>query len=217
MKDERFCLVIVDVQKDFYRPDGALSVKGAETMPSRILNFVQKNKAIIEDVIYTLDWHTSDNESFKVNGGPWPIHCVERTTGAEPSFELCYGMEREKIWPKFYQKGQEIDEYGAFSSFKDGKEFGKDVIYLSGANYPKYDGNFVYTSAKKFIVCGLCGDYCVLETIKNLKKIPGVEVYAALQLIDSIDGGEKLHKYIDEVTNERHFIKCSGDYSLLKL
>ena len=46
-------LVVVDVQKDFYHPEGALYVKGGEVLPERIAKVIPE----FDDVIFTVDWH----------------------------------------------------------------------------------------------------------------------------------------------------------------
>ena len=53
----------------------------------------------------------------------------------------------------------------------------------------------------QIVVCGLAGDYCVLETLKNLEPIKPM-VY--LDGIASLDGGIKLNNYI-ESNNTRLF------------
>lgn len=54
---------------------------------------------------------------------------------------------------------------------------------------------------EQVVVCGLAGDYCVLETLKNLEPIKPM-VY--LDGIASLDGGIKLTDYI-ESNNTRLF------------
>ena len=34
-------------------------------------------------VIATRDWHPADHGSFVARGGPWPVHCVADTPGAQ--------------------------------------------------------------------------------------------------------------------------------------
>lgn len=213
MKDNKFSLVIVDVQKDFYDSSGALYVNGAEKLPPKIYEFIHKNHDVIGEIIYTLDWHNPDNESFKENGGPWPSHCVKGTWGVNPAYPIEFVANKYNIPLRFYKKGQVIDEYGAFPHYYRNNE--ENTMY--GENWPDYKENLITTKYEKFIVCGLCGDYCVLETIKNLKKIPGVEVYAATDLILSIDNGAKFWKWVDENTKQLEYLKVFGDYELLKI
>ena len=50
-------------------------------------------------------------------------------------------------------------------------------------------------------MCGLAGDYCVMETTKNLLEIPEIhgEIMLFLPGIRSIDGGTKLKTWAEEI------------------
>ena len=74
----RKILVVVDVQKDFYHPDGALYVKGGELLPEKISKIMPQ----FDNIIFTLDYHPYNHCSFKDNGGTWPVHCVRGTEGS---------------------------------------------------------------------------------------------------------------------------------------
>jgi nicotinamidase/pyrazinamidase len=50
-------LVIVDLQKDFYDPSGALYVKGGEKTVEEIKKLILTDLQI-NQVILTVDWHT---------------------------------------------------------------------------------------------------------------------------------------------------------------
>lgn len=58
-------LIIVDVQYDFYHPDGALYVKGGEN----IINKIEKSLSNFDRTIFTLDFHPFNHCSFTINGG----------------------------------------------------------------------------------------------------------------------------------------------------
>ena len=68
------------------------------------------------------------------------------------------------------------------------------------------DGFMLYTQIKELArqedvyidVCGIAGDYCVLETIKGLRKFMGDNYIKVLtEYTASIDGGKKLMNYLD--------------------
>ena len=71
-------LVVVDVQRDFFDPAGALYVGGSEVLPEKIAEMA----AGYDGVIFTLDWHPANHCSFAAQGGIWPSHCVAYTQGA---------------------------------------------------------------------------------------------------------------------------------------
>lgn len=64
-------LVIVDCQYDFI--DGSLACSGSHEAVAYLIDFINRHEV---EVLYTSDWHSPTNQSFTVNGGIWPIHCV---------------------------------------------------------------------------------------------------------------------------------------------
>ena len=57
-------------------------------------------------------------------------------------------------------------------------------------------------------VCGIAGDYCVLETLKGLREIIGNNYISVLgEFTVSIDGGEKLRTFLNE--NNINYIEDS--------
>ena len=85
-------LVIVDLQKDFYDPSGALYVKGGEKVVEEIRKLILTDLQI-NQVIFTVDWHTPEDFSFKKNGGEWPIHCLQHSEGASLPKEVLEAAE----------------------------------------------------------------------------------------------------------------------------
>jgi nicotinamidase/pyrazinamidase len=78
----RTALIVVDVQRDFCE-GGALAA--AETLSlleplRRNIDAARKKGALI---IFTRDWHPQNHSSFQANGGPWPVHCVANSQGAQ--------------------------------------------------------------------------------------------------------------------------------------
>jgi nicotinamidase/pyrazinamidase len=73
-------LVIVDVQNDF-TPGGALAVPDGDAIVDRVNALARSGDYDL--VVATRDWHPPDHGSFAAAGGPWPVHCVAGTPGAE--------------------------------------------------------------------------------------------------------------------------------------
>lgn len=74
-------LLIVDMQNDFM-PGGALPVPNADKLVPFILQLISMRKKF-DYVFAGMDWHPKNHISFRTRGGPWPIHCVAETEGAE--------------------------------------------------------------------------------------------------------------------------------------
>src|SRR5919204_2230104 len=92
-------LLIIDFQNDF-TPGGALAVEHGDEIgePTR------KLAPSFDVVAATRDWHPTDHASFETEGGPWPVHCVQDTDGAQlhpatedvaVDFVIDKGRERE--------------------------------------------------------------------------------------------------------------------------
>lgn len=202
MMNNRYTLVIVDMQNDFCNPNGSLYVQGSEVLVDKIVDFITNNKDNIYQVIFTLDWHDTYNTSFKDYGGTWPVHCLQYSEGAAIPNKLIDICRKLDIHTEFSKKGfNGDDEYGAFGTNITNLIWPSDnpnnkCYILNSSNRSIH--NDIKTYSDYYVVCGLCGDYCVMETIKNLRKNTDFMVKAARNLIMSIDGGEKFNKYIEE-------------------
>ena len=134
-------LIIVDCQNDFM-PGGALAVpEGDKIVP--IINQIQDKFDVI---IATKDWHPEGHCSFKEQGGPWPIHCIQGTVGAELHKDI--GQAHYVV-----EKGVDldVDSYSGFYDNEKKKSTGLTAILEGTGIYEVY-------------ICGLALDYCVKFT-----------------------------------------------------
>lgn len=180
-------LLIVDPQNDFIT--GTLAVKGAKEKMMKLADYIISDMHPQYDYIYvTMDSHPTDHCSFKENGGIWPMHCVYDTNGWDIPEYLDDALNLSGKLVNYYHKGMEADqeEYSIFNS-EDGNTLSEQIADL-------IKGHDVYID-----ICGIAGDYCVLETLKGLRKIIGDRYIRVLtQYTASIDSGEKLMNYIKD-------------------
>jgi nicotinamidase/pyrazinamidase len=101
-------LIIVDVQVDFC-PGGALAVRDGDAVVAPVNRLARQASVVIA----TRDWHPPDHGSFAAQGGPWPVHCVRHTDGAQ----LHEHIESEHIHV-IIDKGQARDRDG-YSGFEE--------------------------------------------------------------------------------------------------
>lgn len=136
-------LIIVDFQRDFTPPDGALAVPGGDEIAPR-LNALARDPRYAA-VIATRDWHPPDHGSFTEQGGGWPPHCVQDSAGAQ----LHPALDRDQI-DAVIDKGQErhTDGYSAFES--------DELVQLLREQ-----------TVTAVTVVGLATDYCVLNTARD--------------------------------------------------
>ena len=141
-------LIVVDVQNDFC-PGGALAVTDGDQVVERVNELADA----MGFVVATRDWHPRDHSSFVEQGGPWPVHCVQGTPGAE----LHPGVRREWI-DLVLDKGQvpELDGYSGFQG-------------------TALDRLLRERDVEKVHVASLALDYCVKETALDARRA-GYEV-----------------------------------------
>jgi nicotinamidase/pyrazinamidase len=132
-------LIIVDFQNDF-TPGGALAVPEGDRIADRLNALAASGDYDV--VVATRDWHPPDHGSFAERGGPWPVHCVAGTPGAE----LHPALDREPI-DAVIDKGQDPATEG-YSGF--------DATNL--AELLRDHG------VEQVTVVGLATDYCVKNT-----------------------------------------------------
>jgi nicotinamidase/pyrazinamidase len=79
---KKSALIVVDVQRDFCE-GGALAASDTLSMLVPLQQTIEKARRTGSTIVFTQDWHPASHSSFNPNGGPWPIHCVEHTPGAQ--------------------------------------------------------------------------------------------------------------------------------------
>ncbi|MBR6359074.1 MAG: GNAT family N-acetyltransferase [Lachnospiraceae bacterium] len=155
-------LVVVDVQNDFIE-GGAMAVEGGKRVAELIAEEMLRKE--YSSVIVTQDWHPANHCSFKEQGGPWPVHCVENTKGAE--LYPAIAEAAKKVHAQIFKKGTDPKK----------EEYGADI-----------KGLFI-DSRDDIRVVGIALDYCVKETAKMLKKnYPGAHVTIVTGLTAAIKG-----------------------------
>jgi nicotinamidase/pyrazinamidase len=75
-------LIVVDVQRDFCE-GGALAAEDTLSLLMPLREFIETARRTGAVIVFTQDWHPPDHSSFQSNGGPWPVHCVANTPGAQ--------------------------------------------------------------------------------------------------------------------------------------
>lgn len=177
-------LLIVDPQNDFIT--GTLAVEGAEVAIKKLSEYLDNVGEQYDYVCVTMDSHPEDHMSFVTEGGIWPKHCVVWSEGWDVPKYL---DEVLNAHPHVgcYHKGDSADqeEYSIFDNWEDGLVLTQQIKQLLRDDEVYFD------------VCGIAGDYCVLETLKGLRKIVGDAYITVLaDFTASIDGGEKLTNYL---------------------
>jgi nicotinamidase/pyrazinamidase len=127
-------LLIIDFQNDF-TSGGALAVPEGDEIAGPVKRLADR----IDLVFATRDWHPPDHASFEAQGGPWPVHCVRGTHGAE----FHHAMDEVEI-DAVVDVGRGRDDEG-YSGFEK-----SDLARILRDH-----------EVDEVFVCGLATDYCV--------------------------------------------------------
>lgn len=152
--DAGTALVVVDVQNDFADPAGSLSVPGGAAVIGAVNDEIAAATAAGATVVYTQDWHPPTTPHFAIEGGPWPVHCVRDTWGAEFHPDLVVGPPNEIVRVHKGTGGE--DGYSGFTlrDPTDGSPVGTTGLAESLRE----------AGVERVVVVGLALDYCVKAT-----------------------------------------------------
>ena len=75
-------LTVVDMQRDFCE-GGALAAADTLSLLEPLRRFIAIARKAGVKIVFTQDWHPANHSSFQSEGGPWPVHCVADSRGAE--------------------------------------------------------------------------------------------------------------------------------------
>jgi nicotinamidase/pyrazinamidase len=136
-------LVVTDVQNDFVT--GTLAVPGGAKIVAPLSRAIESFHAHGLLVVAIRDWHPPGHCSFAAQGGPWPAHCVQGTTGAEFVRGLRFGPGALLV-----SKGTDRHTE-AYSGFKG--------TALADALRARH--------VRRLFIGGLATDYCILNTVSD--------------------------------------------------
>lgn len=175
-------LLIVDPQNDFI--NGSLEVQGAQKAMDGLAEYVRAEGDRYERILITCDYHPITHCSFIQNGGEWPPHCVKGTEGAQIWPVLKSALEGRKY--EILHKGEnpEQEEYSIFRN----PHARMRLMELADA-----------IKVEQFDICGIAGDYCVLETLKDGVGIFGADKFQVIcEFVPSISDNALLGEFIGE-------------------
>ena len=175
-------LLIIDPQVDFI--NGSLPIAGAAEAMDALAEYVEKQGKEYVLRVATSDWHPYHHCSFDREGGPWPVHCMQHSSGAAIWQRLLEALDATEGGFTLLYKGDEAsrEEY----SILQNKRSVEELRSLIG----KHD-------IGQIDVCGLAGDVCVLNTLKDLLAAYGSEKLRVLTTYSpSLDDGSTLGDFI---------------------
>ena len=194
---DEYTVIAVDEQRGFYHHEGNLYVKGGEEAVKNTVSLIESSLNI-KRVIPTMDFHLYETDSYKEPNIEWPWHCMAYSEDAGLANDLVMACAKNNIPMDVFIKGNctPHTEYGAFEkigtyAYEDGH---LDIMCNNRMN-----NSPVHITTSNVIVCGIAGDYCVKETIKNLLgHWRQFKISVLMDGVASIDGGTAINELIVE-------------------
>ena len=124
---------------------------------------------------------------FKENGGEWPKHCVHDSVGSAIYQALLDALYSTKGEVEVLRKGinKDTEEYSIFKNTKSSSRIDELI--------KKYD-------IKQIDICGIAGDVCVLNTLKDGVVLYGKDMFNVLEEYSpSLDGGKALKQAVAQL------------------
>ena len=176
-------LLIIDPQIDFIT--GSLPVPGAEFAMNALAGYIRSHSAEYAAIVVTADLHPMRHCSFVEEGGEWPRHCIADSEGAAiwPAVMDELLVDPDKVTVLHKGENAEREEY---SIFKNAAAAERIRQIIEADNIGQID------------ICGLAGDVCVSDTIRDGISLAAVPINVLVDLSPSIDGGHTLQSVISD-------------------
>lgn len=177
-------LLIIDPQIDFIT--GTLPVPDAVSAMNSLSEYLRYNSSDYIHIIVTADRHPIQHCSFISEGGKWPVHCVADSVGAA-------------IWPDIMDRLLEIpDKVSVFHKGENPDT--EEYSILKNKNAADRIHKIIEAdNIGNIDICGLAGDVCVADTIRDWISYGGRAGLNVLkEFTPSIDGGKTLDLLISK-------------------
>ncbi|MGA2420699.1 MAG: isochorismatase family protein [Candidatus Acidiferrum sp.] len=184
-------LIVVDVQRDFCE-GGTLAASETRSLLQPLGEYLAAARHLGTKIVFTQDWHPPNHSSFATEGGPWPVHCVAGSPGAE------------LMPPLVAEAGDVVVHKGQMRE---------------GAGYSGFESTSLTEQLRKLgvqeaAVCGVATEYCVRATALDAAKA-GFRVTALRDLIRPVQLAaveptlQELSSQGIEITDSRSWLKTA--------
>ncbi|MED5547005.1 cysteine hydrolase family protein [Novosphingobium decolorationis] len=181
-------VIVVDTQRDFMAPDGALSVAGADELVAPMQAWLEAlDPETTEGVLFTFDTHDPAIYPGSPEAEAFPLHCVRESAGWAnmldpdriPAQIPAWKLEKG-VFDMWNEAGLTLTS--ARSDARPTQPIARDAFFADLARRGVRDVN----------VIGVAADYCVLWAVQGLLE-RGFTVHVPQALTKGID------RQIDEV------------------
>ncbi len=155
-------VIVVDAQRDFMLPDGALYVAGAEALVGPTNEFLASlSPAETAGVLLTFDTHEPERYARSAEAGQFPLHCVRDSAGWQTVLDV---LAIDADIPLYTL------EKGVFAMWEETDVMIRDARDPRSASVPR-DRFFDQLRAEgidEIVVTGVAADFCVRWAVEGL-------------------------------------------------
>jgi nicotinamidase/pyrazinamidase len=180
-------LIVVDVQRDFCE-GGALAAADTLSLLEPLRKSIDDARRKGALIVFTRDWHPRNHSSFQANGGPWPVHCVANSQGAQLMAPI-----RPEAEDMLVNKGVAAEGPG-YSGFED-TGLAERLKQLE---------------VNRVGVAGIATEYCVRATALDSIRA-GFATSVVSDLVRAVDPNET-QKILAELKQEKAKITTAADW-----
>lgn len=161
--DDKSVLLLADLQVDFC-PGGALGVPGGDEIIQTVNDYVRFFYSRRMPIIATRDWHPPNHCSFQEQGGPWPVHCIQTSRGAQFHPDLIVPPGTTIVSKATDPKKEAYSAFEGTTLEERLRDMSAETLYVSG----------------------LATDYCVKQTVLDACRL-GFRVVVLEDAVRGID------------------------------
>ena len=183
VKKIKKALGMIDIENDFL-DGGKLGVEGSINKMLAFAKFILEHAKEYDLFFISVDFHPLSHCSFKKNGGIWPVHCVQHSTGAAIFQPILDAIEDAGVELHVLTKGVDEDheEYSVLKNTESNKKL-HSLIQTHEIGQVDF--------------AGIAGDYCVKDSMADFhREFPEVTLRALKPFIASIDGGKAFDEFL---------------------
>lgn len=155
-------VIVVDTQRDFMAPDGALYVPGSDALLPAMRKWLQAlDPTETAGVLFTFDTHVPEVYTASAEAQAFPIHCIRASAGWANMFDVTLVDPEIPVWRL---------EKGVFDMWAESdlavEEARQPVPQQTDREL--FFANLKAVGVEEITVIGVAADYCVRWAIQGL-------------------------------------------------
>jgi nicotinamidase/pyrazinamidase len=155
-------VIVVDAQRDFMMPDGALYVAGAEALVTPMNDMLASlGPSETAGVLLTFDTHEPEAYARSVEAGQFPLHCVRDSAGWKTVLDV---TSIDRGIPLY------LLEKSVFAMWEEADVTIRNARDMAAISVPRdrFFDRLLAAGVDEIVVIGVAADFCVRWAVDGL-------------------------------------------------